>query len=214
MDSLQDYPDHHDTLDNQDTFDFTEDTLDLGVSFTLLDTCTDDFVNSRMREQGIKKNSENRPFLVSFDSDELVNTMLLVPSCDWSCPCKLRDILKTFQKRSSRRVTFMHKLWNALKLSRHGTGVWWLDDNKIEVDLAVFSALLGLRHTVTLTAEQGLFRTHGFTLDMFKEGSMIAHNPRFTADRFSYDDYGAPVYRKSCKGRKDIYTQTKNKQSK
>ena len=74
-----------------------------------------------------------------------------------------------FRARSTRRLRFEHKLWNALTLVKHYPdlkeilGIEWYTPDIIRVDRNKFGSLLGLtRPTAALFNPQGSFQSHGF----------------------------------------------------
>lgn len=74
-----------------------------------------------------------------------------------------------FQGKSSKRVRFEHKLWNALQITKYmpemyrQIGVIWLNTRVIQVNRMVFGRLLRLgKATSALFNAQGSFPTHGF----------------------------------------------------
>ena len=75
-----------------------------------------------------------------------------------------------FTKRSSKKLRFEHKLWNALLLTKtypflyHVVGVIWETNSIIKVDVNTFAKLLGIsKATSALCSPQGSFPSHGFS---------------------------------------------------
>jgi len=94
-----------------------------------------------------------------------------VPHSEWGGgDCDVRSVISEhLGRRSTQRVRFEHKLWNALSLTRclpHlflFIGVMWINPFVIKVDREVFGRAMGLsRPNVSLFNPQGSFRTHGF----------------------------------------------------
>jgi hypothetical protein len=74
-----------------------------------------------------------------------------------------------FRARSSRRIRFEHKLWNALALTKSDpalyplVGVIWLTAKVIKVNRDVFGHFINVtRPAAALCSMQGSFATHGF----------------------------------------------------
>ena len=82
----------------------------------------------------------------------------------------LSDIIKSyFQIRSTKKVRFEHKLWNALCITKMNPilfriiGVMWISDNILKVHRSIFANLLGItKPTAALFNIQGSFPSHGF----------------------------------------------------
>lgn len=74
-----------------------------------------------------------------------------------------------FKVRSSRKLHFEHKLWNALMITKLRPelfpiiGVKWVTSEVIKIDKDIFGRLLGLtRPTAALFNPQGSLASHGF----------------------------------------------------
>lgn len=115
---------------------------------------------------------------VEYDHERLWNMKIeprklgLVPIDEWAEneQITLNDIATNhFRARSTRRLRFEHKLWNALTLIKHYPelkdimGIQWYTHEIIRVDRNKFGSLLGLtRPTAALFNPQGSFQSHGF----------------------------------------------------
>lgn len=96
----------------------------------------------------------------------------LVPADEWpdNKQVTLNELVANhFRARSTRRLRFEHKLWNALRLVneypelRDIMGIQWQTNDIIRVDRDKFGLLLGLtRPTAALFNPQGSFQSHGF----------------------------------------------------
>ena len=78
-------------------------------------------------------------------------------------------IRKHFQVRSTKRIRFEHKLWNALCITKRYPqlfsvfGVEWITGTILKVHRTIFAQLLGItRPTAALFNSQGSFPSHGF----------------------------------------------------
>ena len=82
----------------------------------------------------------------------------------------LMQIIKShFQSRSTKRVRFEHKLWNALCLTNTNPnmfcviGVMWISNTILKVHRTIFANLLAItKPTAALFNIQGSFPSHGF----------------------------------------------------
>lgn len=95
----------------------------------------------------------------------------LLPTEYWksSCVPLLKVFTPFFPTRSTKKVRFEHKLWNALVLTRKYPdllpiiGVSWVSQYIIKVNRVVFGNLLNVtRPSAALFNSQGLLLTHGF----------------------------------------------------
>ena len=103
----------------------------------------------------------------------------------------LHSIFNYFPKRSSKKLRFEHKLWNALALTKRYPeladviGIVWETSTVIRVDKTAFGSLLGLtKPTAALFNPQGSFRSHGFS-EVLEPGK--ANDPEATARYFVHD---------------------------
>ena len=95
-----------------------------------------------------------------------------IPEARWenAAPTDFRSLqFNYFPKRSSKKLRFEHKLWNALLLTKdlpflyHVIGVIWETNSIIKVDVNTFAKLLGIsKATSALCSPQGSFPSHGF----------------------------------------------------
>ena len=91
----------------------------------------------------------------------------------------LRDIIKShFQIRSTKKVRFEHKLWNALCITKSNPmmfrciGVMWISNYILKVHRTIFANLLGItKPTAALFNIQGSFPSHGFVEIDIKQAS-------------------------------------------
>ena len=100
-------------------------------------------------------------------------SLKFIPEDQWSSHqnvnfCTLQS--SYFSKRSSKKLRFEHKLWNALILTKNYPylysviGVIWETNTIIKVDVNVFAKLLGIsKATSALCSPQGSFPSHGFS---------------------------------------------------
>ena len=113
----------------------------------------------------------------------------LVPVEEWKPGqmVTLASIINThFRARSTRRLRFEHKLWNALCLTKKYPdlidiiGIRWESKDIIKVDRDVFGSLLGLtRPTAALFNPQGSFQSHGFQEVNVKDTASEGQNVRY-----------------------------------
>lgn len=78
-------------------------------------------------------------------------------------------IQKHFQVRSTKKIRFEHKLWNALCITKKHPnlfsvfGIIWISNTILKVHRTIFANLLGItRPTAALFNIQGSFPSHGF----------------------------------------------------
>ena len=100
------------------------------------------------------------PFRLGFLPTEIADDKMI----------SLSELMKThFQTRSTKKIRFEHKLWNALCITKSNpimfnvVGVMWITNTIMKVHRTVFANLLGItKPTAALFNIQGSFPSHGF----------------------------------------------------
>ena len=150
------------------------------------------------------------------DADSLLATMVypnklqLVPTDEWKNQenvCLKSLIESHFRARSTRRLRFEHKLWNALAITKQHPelmsiiGISWETENIIRVTRDIFGALLGLtRPTAALFNPQGSFHSHGFTEVLIDNKEDLDRNARFFVHSSGkFNQFSTPEDLLTCK---------------
>ena len=134
----------------------------------------------------------------------------LVPADEWKTRNEvcLRSLIEShFRARSTKRLRFEHKLWNALAITRHHPelmsviGIAWETEEMIRVNRDVFGALLGLtRPTAALFNPHGSFQSHGFREVIPDEKKNVDVRVRFFVHAFGkFTQHSPPEDLLACK---------------
>jgi hypothetical protein len=123
--------------------------------------------------------------------DTVIDTFLLrlYPTDIWSSGrLKARDIIEQyFQRRSSKKMPFHYKLYNALQITAHhphlipAFGCQWITANIFKIYRVPFANLLGVASiNGALFNKQGSLPTHGFV--SLPPSTLYGINPRLIED--------------------------------